>query len=203
MADVATGIPIVPEKSERKFFERIQKGAPDECWPYVGPLDTKGYSRLHAWIDGEWGHIRGHRWAYYCATGKWSPFLILHSCDNRACCNPAHLREGTHEDNMRDMRERGRSQAGDRNPSRLYPERRPRGDAHGMRKHPERVPRGERSGNAKLNDNIVRRIRELAKHPIGYVNRQISYLIKEEYGIDVHVGQISAILRGEVWAHVV
>ncbi len=28
---------------------------------------------------------------------------ILHSCDNRICCNPGHLLAGTYSDNTRDM----------------------------------------------------------------------------------------------------
>lgn len=34
--------------------------------------------------------------------------FILHSCDNRGCVNPAHLRPGTHDDNMLDKMTRGR-----------------------------------------------------------------------------------------------
>jgi DNA invertase Pin-like site-specific DNA recombinase len=40
--------------------------------------------------------------------------LILHSCDNPPCVNPAHLRTGTDAENMRDVAERKR-QAGERN----------------------------------------------------------------------------------------
>jgi len=34
--------------------------------------------------------------------------MILHSCDNRKCCNPNHLRAGTGKDNYRDALERNR-----------------------------------------------------------------------------------------------
>ncbi len=31
-----------------------------------------------------------------------------HTCDNRGCCNPGHLYEGTRKQNMGDAKERGR-----------------------------------------------------------------------------------------------
>src|ERR1700676_4590681 len=37
---------------------------------------------------------------------------ILHSCDNRACCEPAHLWAGTTLDNMQDMADKSRGSKG-------------------------------------------------------------------------------------------
>jgi hypothetical protein len=47
--------------------------------------------------------------AVYVAThGDLSPdIFVLHACDNPPCCNPAHLRPGTHLENMYDRKTRG------------------------------------------------------------------------------------------------
>ena len=53
--------------------------------------------------------LRAHRMAYEVAKGDIPEGMhILHSCDNPKCCNPAHLRPGTHQENMDDMQARGR-----------------------------------------------------------------------------------------------
>lgn len=54
-----------------------------------------------------------HRVMYSAVHGEIpSGLLVRHTCDNRACINPSHLVTGTHDQNMRDMVERGRSTKG-------------------------------------------------------------------------------------------
>lgn len=50
-----------------------------------------------------------HRVAWFLHHGVWPTLQILHRCDVRNCVNPAHLFEGTHQDNMDDMADKGRA----------------------------------------------------------------------------------------------
>lgn len=87
---------------------RIDKRGPDECWPWLGAKGSYGYGVIKN--NGGPKQYRAHRVAWASVHGEiLSHELLLHSCDNRACCNVAHLRKGNQTDNMRDMFLRGRN----------------------------------------------------------------------------------------------
>lgn len=85
--------------------------ADDGCWNWSGPVDTKGYGRLHT--KGK--TVKAHRLSLRYHTGSLDEDMaVLHSCDNPLCVNPGHLREGTRGENSRDMVLRRRSLSGER-----------------------------------------------------------------------------------------
>ncbi len=80
------------------------------CWNWCGRIDDDGY--------GVYNTDRAHRLFYEMYIGIIpDKFLICHKCDNPQCVNPGHLYPGTVQDNMNDMKDRGRSLTGDKNPA--------------------------------------------------------------------------------------
>lgn len=74
------------------------------CWPWTAYTDLQGYGRIQALGVAE----RAHRVAWMLANGPIPKGLyVCHRCDNKVCCNPAHLFLGTHEDNMADRSLKG------------------------------------------------------------------------------------------------
>lgn len=78
----------------------------EPCWTWLGPMAQVGYGCVRA----ENGRIeKAHRVSYIAFVGEIEDGnMILHSCDNRACVNPAHLRQGNQSENMKDMWDRNR-----------------------------------------------------------------------------------------------
>lgn len=89
-----------------RFMSRLDtSGGPDSCWEYQGTIDHTGYGR----ISVENRYLSTHRYAAQLWIGDPTGYVVRHTCDNRPCCNPAHLLLGTMLDNVRDRVERGRS----------------------------------------------------------------------------------------------
>lgn len=123
---------------------------PQEFWPRVdrtqGPEACWLWTRGRRWIKGlptygvvlwEGHHVHAHRIALLLTVGPPSEDRPwgLHRCDNPPCCNPAHLKWGTPQENSDQMWSRGRG-----------------------RPHPTH---GTFNGNARLTSYQVREIRAL------------------------------------------
>ena len=87
-----------PPVAER-FWARVDRRGPDECWEWQGTRISGKYGRLAR--DGY--HVWAHRLAWELENGPIPDgLLVCHRCDNPPCCNPAHLFLGTYADNARD-----------------------------------------------------------------------------------------------------
>jgi hypothetical protein len=109
--EVAQGKQIRPEdvRNHARFWSKVDKGGEAECWPWTGGKDGD-YGRYSERVEGETRNWRAHRVAFVLNGGTFADGnFCLHSCHNPCCCNPAHLRAGTPQDNSTDMVEAGRS----------------------------------------------------------------------------------------------
>jgi hypothetical protein len=87
-------------------FKHIDIRGNDDCWPWKGKINAKD-GRPYFTVEGKRRVAYAHVLETY--TGKMAKGRqVLHSCDNPTCCSPYHLRWGTHQDNMDDMKERER-----------------------------------------------------------------------------------------------
>lgn len=161
-----------------RFWEKVDRRGPDECWPWLAGCDKNGYGVFS--IDHD--HQRtAHAVAYELTSGAALPedMYGCHSCDNPPCCNPRHVFPGTAADNAHDRDAKGRTA---------------RGKATGAYTHPERAPRGSRHGRAKLTDADIPVIRRLCDD--GWTQVALA----ARYGVSQRV--VSGIVRRVAWRHI-
>lgn len=142
-----------------RFWRFVDK-RPDGCWPWTGNADPRGYGKLSAGSREE-GYFLAHRMSYAIHHGPIPEGLVvMHSCDNPNCVNPAHLRAGTQSENIQEAFDKGRKVC--RPPHK-------QGEAHGAATITEQTVREIRSEQGKsirqiarergLSESLVARVR--------------------------------------------
>jgi hypothetical protein len=88
-----------------RFWGKVQKT--DKCWIWTSSKNPNGCATFSYYGKPE----QASRVAWMMTYGLTIPkgIFICHTCDNRACVRPSHLFTGTHQDNMRDMVQKGRA----------------------------------------------------------------------------------------------
>lgn len=107
----AVALPELREWDRRRLWSKIAVGPAGECWPWRAASGTVGYGRFK--VQGKL--YSPHRLVYAITNGPIADVnehhgsVVMHTCDNPACCNPAHLRLGTQKANVADMFAKGRA----------------------------------------------------------------------------------------------
>lgn len=87
-----------------RFLNKVNKG--EKCWLWTGAKNTEGYGYLK--IQGKM--FRAARVSYELFKGIIPlGMIVMHTCDNPPCVNPAHLVIGRSKDNTLDMIKKGRA----------------------------------------------------------------------------------------------
>jgi hypothetical protein len=171
------------------FWDHLDRSNPDICWEWTGRISALGYGVMKVnqklWM--------AHRLAWILTHG---PITIaqhvLHRCDNRPCCNPAHHFLGNQQINVADMIAKGRQASTELRSAamKLFHEEFRATDPLYHEKLSQRV-RGTKHWATKLTEDDIRRIRSLDGS-----SRQIA----EQFGISART--IRKIRQGIRWAHV-
>lgn len=167
-----------------RFWPKVDRRGPDECWPWLAASTPGGYGVIGSGGlvghggDGfmrmathvSWEIANGTPWP----DGKWA----LHSCDNPPCVNPRHIEPGDQIENMSQAKARRRVRSGTNHPMHLHPYA-ARGAAHGL---------------THLTDDDIRVIRA------GYASGRGYKSLADEFA--VAPATIKRIVTRETWRHV-
>ena len=105
MAYVCTMSDNIGTNTLNRLMDKIDIKNDDECWLWKADKSHNGYGQFY--LNGKTS--RSHRLIYELYVGDIPDGKqICHKCDNPACCNPKHLFICTQQENIQDMRNKGR-----------------------------------------------------------------------------------------------
>jgi HNH endonuclease len=161
-----------PRSLAERFWEKVQIGGLDECWPFVGARGPRGTGRIGR--GGRRGSVLVAARVAFMLTRGTIPegFFVCHHCDHPWCCNPVCLFAGTPLANSRDMIEKDRQARG-------------KLTAH----------LGEENGRARLSAKQVIEIRTTLRHESPDAIKVVAHRF------DVTPQNVRRILRGKTWRH--
>lgn len=94
----------------KRFFSHVDQGA--GCWLWTSTRSKSGYGYItlpNAYCGARTMKAARVSWIIHNgARAIPDGMLVLHSCDNPPCVNPAHLRIGTQSENILECVARGR-----------------------------------------------------------------------------------------------
>lgn len=150
----------ISEATKARFWSKVDKRGDDECWTWLGGRMSR-YGHGAFWFRK--CNIGAHVFSYILSGGRFQngPLVRHKECRNPRCVNPKHLADGTFQDNADDRVKDGTSAKGDKNGSRLHPERLKRGKDHPSYLRTDYLPHGSNHWRAKLSEADVLEMRRL------------------------------------------
>lgn len=114
--------PVLPERAQLLFRKYFTEGKPDECWLWTGSrVFNKAVGNTYGKFTWTVGYNKtvtrnSHNVSFRIKHGRWrkQELVLRHSCHNVLCVNPAHLFEGTQQDNLNDALKDKRIARGER-----------------------------------------------------------------------------------------
>lgn len=99
----AIDVRFLNDDMQRRFWSAVAIG--DACWTWTKAISPAGYGVTSSMKVT----FLAHRVAWFLGTGiEPGDGLVCHKCDNPPCVRPSHLFLGTDDDNLTDMRAKGR-----------------------------------------------------------------------------------------------